>query len=149
MEENYDTLLNVEKLFTDYIHNNTYPKFSQHINFCCNEEDEQQIILIGNILKRLPIYSELSFSDIYIVLVYIFYGLRLTEEYDAITLNCLKDKTFNKHIALKLYLDITSNDIMVNNVNLSSKIRRYILGVTGGKNKKNRTTKKLRRRKNI
>jgi hypothetical protein len=197
-DERYNLLMNIEQLFINHIRSNTYAQYRKYINICCDDADKEQIILIGTILKRLPPYSSLYLRDIYIILVYIFYGLRLTEEYDAINMKFLKSilgkefkeqvqqehrtkrqridpeqqlnpvqqldteqqHAFNSYLelALKLYYDITSNDIMYNNVNIASKIRRYILGITGGKNKKNKkssknkksnklTTKKRRNRK--
>ena len=147
MEEKEEKLLIIEKLFTDYIHQNNPAKYSTYINFCCNEEDEKSIILMGNIIEQLPKYSKLGLHDIYLVLVFIYYALRLTEDYDTLTQQFIVNNAINKSLAIDLYMDITTQDIMFNGSNISSEFRRHILGVMGGKrrNKKRKTNRKKRR----
>jgi hypothetical protein len=146
------TLLEVEKIFTDRMYD--FPgmtaSISQHLNICCDERDEDDIISMGNKIKTTPEFSSLTFREIYIVLVYIYYSLRLNEQTtDWLDIEFLQEKLLYNNLALKLLIDIISGDIMINGHNFSSVVRRYILGmkIRGGKrkkSKKNRLSKKSR-----
>ena len=144
------TLAEVEKLFTDQLY--TRPgmtaSISQYSNICCDENDETDIIRMGERIKRIPEFASLSFREVYIVLVYIYYSLRLNEQIkDWLPLNFLQEKLLNNQLALKLFIDITTGDIMINGENFSSYVRRYILGMRmrGGK-KRNRSKRNKRKR---
>lgn len=132
--------LEVEKLYTDEIYRKT--RSQTNINFCCDEETENDIIKMADIIKDIPDFSVLSYRDIYLVLIYTYYSLRFTEQ----TEGWLKPAFFKKHVgnyelSKKLYLSITIGDIIVNGENLSSAIRRHILEMNGG-NKIKKYTKK-------
>jgi hypothetical protein len=137
-----DLFLKVEKLFTDelYRKSDIYDKyakknknpFSTNFNFCCTDEDERDMIIMGDMIKTHPKYKSLGYREIYLVLIYVYYSLRYNEQTeDWLRMSFLKyhmtQPNFNK--AKELYIDITVRDIMVNGENLSVKIRRFIMGL--------------------
>jgi hypothetical protein len=72
-------------------------------------------------------YPNISDKDICIAIVYTYYGLNLGEQTtDYITPTIYEDYADDKDVVFNLYIDITSGDIIQNNENLSSKIRRFI-----------------------
>ena len=86
------------------------------------------MINMGDIIKGIQEYSTLSFRDIYFVLIYIYYSLRFNEQTeDWLRIKFLQRNLVNKHLALYLYSNITTGDIIVNGNNISSAIRRYVL----------------------
>lgn len=95
-------------------------------------------------IKRVPEFATLSDRDIYIVLIFTFYSLRLNEQTrDWLNTGFLKTNLVNKELGNKLFLDIATNDITLDGQNFSSAIRRYILGLHGG----NKTLKRRKKRK--
>ena len=145
------TFLEVEKLFTDEIYRTAAQRHSEitSINFCCEEQDETDIINMANLIRQVPAYANLSFRDIFIVLIYIYYSLRLTEQRDDwwLTTNFLKFKLYNKNLGQNLYYNIVTGDILMpDGTNLSSRIRRYVIGTDGG-NKKIKKSRKYKLKK--
>jgi len=143
-----DTFMKVEKLFTDELYRNT--ESQTDLNFCCDEDDEKNIIAITNHIKQTPEFSILSERDIFIVLIFIYYSLRFNEQTeDWLDIKFLENNLQNKELGNQLYLQITTGDIMINGTNLSSAIRRYIMELNGGQKSKHRKSKhrKSRNRK--
>ena len=145
-----DTFLTVEKLFTDELYRKTKSlSLSQtDLNFCCDDEDEENMINMANAILQTPEFSILSERDIFFVLIFIYYSLRFNEQIeDWLKINFLINNLQNKELGWKLYIQITTGDIMVNGENISSLIRRYIMELNGGKKSKNRKTRKSKTRK--
>ena len=141
-----DTFLKVEKVFTDEIYRKT--RSQTDLNFCCDEDDEKNLIEIKNHIKQTPEFSRLSDRDIFFVLIFIYYSLRFNEQTeDWLKTGFLIRNLQNKELGEQLYFQITTGDIMVNGENLSSSIRRYIMELNGGKKSKNRKTRKTRKTK--
>jgi hypothetical protein len=139
--------LEVEKLFTDKIFNKTQNQ--TNINFCCNDDDEIDIINMGNIIKTQPIFTILSFRDIFFVLIYIYYSLRYNEQSgNWLNLSFFDKNVSNITLAKKLYFDITTGDIIIDNNNFSSVIRRFVMEMKAGKIKKFKKCKKTLHKKN-
>jgi len=140
--------LEVEKKFTDEIHSIVPAQIAQNLNFCCDDIDEESMINMGDIIKGIPEYSSLSFRDIYFVLIYTYYSLRFNEQTeDWLKVNFLKRNVLNGPLVLDLYYKVTGGDIIVNGVNVSSAIRRYVLEIRGGKRKSiQRKSKKSKRK---
>jgi hypothetical protein len=140
--------LEVEKKFTDEIHSTVQPHIAKNLNFCCDDIDEESMINMGDIIKGIPEYASLSFRDIYFVLIYTYYSLRFNEQTeDWLNINFLKRNVLNGPLVLDLYYKVTVGDIIVNGVNVSSAIRRYVLGIRGGKRKSMRRKSKRKSRK--
>jgi hypothetical protein len=140
---NNNVFLEVEKLFTDEIYRKM--RSQTNINFCCDEETERDITTMADVIKQIPEFSDLSYRDIYFVLIYTYYSLRFNEQ----TEDWLKMKFFKQNIvkfelSKKLYFSIVSGDIIVNGENLSSAIRKHILEMNGG-NKIKKHTKKYKK----
>jgi hypothetical protein len=108
----------------------TYDHEKDILNYGCSNDDTTSIIIIGDIIKNNTEFYNLGLYDIYTVIIYIIYSLRLNEQTtDWLFSNFLKKTTYNKNDSEKLYFDITIGDIMIDNFNLSSKIRKYIMGM--------------------
>jgi hypothetical protein len=143
-----DIFLKVEKQFTDELHSKVEAMLSKELSFCCDEVDEESMINMADIIKGIPKYSILSFRDIYFVLIYIYYSLRFNEQTeDWLDINFLQRNVLNKPLALDLYYNITTGDIIANGQNLSSAIRRYVLEIRGGKKRKLYKTMRRKSRK--
>ena len=144
LDNKKDIFLEVKGKFTDELHSKVPHMFRQNLNFCCDEVDETSMINMGDIIKGIQEYSTLSFRDIYFVLIYIYYSLRFNEQTeDWLRIKFLQRNLVNKPLALDLYSNITTGDIIVNGNNISSAIRRYVLEMRGGIKKKTKKTRKL------
>jgi hypothetical protein len=169
MENKKRTFLQVERLFKGEMR--YYPAWlTGTFNICCDETEKRDIIEIGDRIKTIPEFESLSFRNIYLVLIYIYYSLNLNEQStDWLNMKFLSDnveydeddeydeeneeyKTVK--LCKKLYYDITTGDIMINNSNFSSDLRRKIMGMpmrAGRKTKRNRRklnkTKKYKTKK--
>ena len=142
------TLLEVEKLFTDRMYQ-IPASIAQNLNICCDENDETDIIKIGDIIKTIPEFSTLSFREIYIVLVFTYYALRLNEQNkDWLRLKFLQEKLLNNKLALKLFIDITIGKIMINGKDFSSDVRRYVLGMRKRGGRKRNKSKRNKSKRN-
>ena len=120
------TIREVESYFTDKICNKIYYEDElQDVNICCSD---YEILFLKKIAKSLKnAFPKISNKDICIAIIYTYYGLNLGEQTtDYITPNIYKDYADNADTVFDLYLMITTGDIMYENENLSSKIRRFI-----------------------
>jgi hypothetical protein len=116
-----------------------------NINICCDDQDETDIIIMKNYIKQVPKYQTLSDRDIFVVLIELYYSLRLHEQTEEwLEDNFFKLLLFNRGLGISLYNDIAAGDIMLFDKNLSSSIRRHIMEINGGKITKNRRTKNRR-----
>jgi hypothetical protein len=135
--------LEAERLFKHELR--FYPQWLKGtFNVCCSEEEQKDIIKTGDIIKSIPEFSILSFSDIYFVLIYIQYSLDHNEQStDWLDMRFLMNNTDDPLLCQTLYFKITIGDIMINGKNFSSERRRKIMGMLGG-----RKTKQNRRKRN-
>jgi hypothetical protein len=116
----------VENYFVDKICNKIYSKDElKDINVSCN--NDILLLLTKFVYKLKEVYPNISDKDICIAIVYTYYGLNLGEQTtDYITPTIYEDYADDKDVVFNLYIDITTGDIIQNNENLSSKIRRFI-----------------------
>ena len=142
--------LEAERLFKNELR--FYPQWLKGtFNVCCSEEEQKDIIKTGDIIKSIPEFSILSFSDIYFVLIYIQYSLDHNEQStDWLDMHFLMNNTDDPLLCQTLYFKITIGDIMINGKNFSSERRRKIMGMLGGRKTKHnrRKTKHNRRKRN-
>ena len=120
------TIKEVENYFIDKICNKIYTKKElKYINVSCN--NDILLLLTKFVYELKEIYPNISEKDICIAIVYTYYGLNLGEQTtDYITPTIYEDYADNKDEVFNLYILITTGDIIQNNENLSSKIRRFI-----------------------
>jgi hypothetical protein len=79
METSLDeTFLQVEQLFTDEIYRQTPAQTG--LNFCCDEENQTNMIEMARVIKQVQPYSELSYRDIFIALIFTYYSLLFNEQ---------------------------------------------------------------------
>ena len=115
-------------------HISTRRKEKQMIeNTIRTEKEREMFIKYGNILIKIEPYKKLSIEQIYMVLIFIYYGMVLLEQpCDWLTSKNIQfyyDKELYI-IAKKLVFDISGHDIIYeNDRNLSSEIRRDFLGL--------------------
>ena len=116
----------VKEYFIDKICNKIYTKDElKDINVSCN--DDILLLLTRFVYDLKEVYPNISDKDICIAIIYTYYGLNLGEQTtDYITPTIYEDYADNKDVVFNLYIDITTGDIMQNDENLSSKIRRFI-----------------------
>jgi len=120
------TIKEVKDYFVDKICNKIYSKDElKDINVSCN--NDILLLLTKFVYKLKEMYPNISDKDICIAIVYTYYGLNLGEQTtDYITPTIYEDYADDKDVVFNLYIDITAGDIIQNNENLSSKIRRFI-----------------------
>jgi hypothetical protein len=122
------TFLEVENLFTDQLYSKT--RDQTHLNICCDESDERDIIRMKDGIKQVKEFSKLSDKDVFIVLIYTYYALRLSEQTEEwLQFRNIKDYLWDKDLSKKLLFDISIGNIMLNGEDISSSIRKHILGL--------------------
>jgi hypothetical protein len=148
-----EILREVEVSFSSYF-TKKYPKrYIERlgINICCSPEEITLLLELSQKLKsalsNYPKYRDITDKDICIAIIYTYYSLNLGEQ----TTDLLDTKIYerfadNKRLVTELWMDITTGDLMDGENNISSKIRRSMFGMEGGKKYK-RKTKKARKNK--
>lgn len=95
--------------------------------------ERDKIIKYGNILVEIESYKKLSLEQIYMVLIFVYYGMLLIEQScDWLTLKNIRFYYDRERflIAQQLVYDISCNEIMdENGKNIASEIRRNFLGL--------------------
>ena len=102
-------------------------------NIIKTEKERDMLVKYGNILVTIEPYKKLSIDQIYMVLIFVYYGLVLLEQpCDWLTSKNIKFYYDNElyEIAKKLVFDLSCYDIVYeNDRNLSSEVRRDFLGL--------------------
>lgn len=120
---------NIEGLFLRELQNVTTKEEEEVENKCCNHIEREFLKTYAHILKRSSAYKEMDDRDIYLTLVYVYYGLNLNEQStDWLGMDFLERKSKNKTHTKKLYLDLTTQDVEIN-INISSAIRTQMMGI--------------------
>jgi hypothetical protein len=120
------TIREVENYFIYKIYNKIYSKNElEYINVSCDDKIIFFLKKFAIILKE--IHPNISDKDICIAIIYTYYGLNLGEQTtDYITPTIYEDYADDKQEVFNLYIHITTGDIIHNDENISSKIRRFI-----------------------
>ena len=132
------TFRQVETYFSDQIYKHVSRVILEKQNICCEEKEIHDFLLpIALTLKRA--FPEMTDKDICITIIYTYYALNLNEQTEDFMNNKIyKNYADNPARVEQLYLEITTQNIMFENRDLSSAIRRYmLLGHNGGKKRKN------------
>ena len=131
-------------LFHEEMKKQTGETFRKKLNICCDDKDEHDIHKMYNLLAKTE-FSDLSIRNIYMVLIYTYYSLRFNEQTeDWLTLDFMKQISTDFERSVQLYIAITTGDIMVNGVNISSQIRKTVMEMDGGRKKHTRRKHKKR-----
>lgn len=151
IKEKQTLFLQTEKLFRDEIANVvTNKKIEKNLNLCCDEKIENMITKdFAEKIKKTKEYNSLSYADLYLTLVYLYYSLVLGEQSEdhVFTMNFLKKNAYNKSLVVDLYYKIATGDLKLKSLNISKYIRRNLLFVnlpsrtisnSNNSNKKNR-----------
>jgi len=137
-----DTLLEVEKLFTDEYYRRNTTSNQIHGNICCDDNDHKSIKTMATNIKRVPKFENLSDRDVCIVLIFLFYSLRLNEQTcDWLKTGFMKQNLVEKELGYELFIEIATQDIILDGQNFSSAIRRFMSEMNGGKNPKTKNPK--------
>ena len=157
-------------LFAKSYHNEEIKSGETSPAVCCTDSQRHNIIMWGNLLKSFPKYNKLRLVDIYIVLIFLHYGLiyndSLTDWLQSYHLksmiNGIDDDGFileeegamstgNFKLAYELYWDIGLTNYIPRiftreRRNLFGEIRRTILGLNTVGGKKIYKTMRLKRK---
>lgn len=158
---NIDTFRQVETFFSEKIYELQPARSIEDANICCEPDEEYFLMSMADDLKNhFPLSMSMSMKDLYISLIFSYYGLNLSEQTtDYLNTNSFRSYADNYDAVINLIKLITVGDIYIdvesiNNkehemdtivrVNLSSIIRRHMLGFNndGGKRKKKRKMSK-------
>ena len=85
-----------------------------------------------NYIKQVPEFEILTTRDIFFVLIFTYYALNYNDLFNWLYTGYFDNfdsRLTNPELGKKLFYDITTNDIMLDNKNLSSMIRRQIFGM--------------------
>ena len=97
-------------------------------NICCNERETDFIISMGDEIKKIPIYRNLSYKDIYLTIIQYYYYSRRNDIISSLNhYYPIKLNYNNKELGRKLYIDILSKDAFINGINIFSLIRQDFL----------------------
>lgn len=101
-------------------------------NKISTQKERKTIITYGKMLSQIQKYQALSTQQIYMILIFCYYGMNLIEQYwDWLTFKHIKFYFCKDQIkiALDLLFDISGRDILTaDGRNLSSEIRRAFMG---------------------
>lgn len=101
-------------------------------NKISTQKERKTIITYGKMLSQIQKYQALSTQQIYMILIFCYYGMNLIEQYwDWLTFKHIKIYFCKDQIkiALDLLFDISGRDILTaDGRNLSSEIRRAFMG---------------------
>ena len=147
------SFMTVEKLFRDSLSKklSNRPHLERESLICCSDEDETVLMTMGDRIHQIPPYDTLSFYDIYLTMIFIYYTLLGEQTEDYFTIAFFNKYANDKKLVQDLYLKLTTGDIIepTSGTNLSSFVRQTFFGLTpthiGGK--KEPTLKKIRTRK--
>jgi len=115
---NYITLIKK----SDYVINQ-YQLFSK-------DTDRVFIEKSCKIIKSNYKYHDLNSSDIYFVIIFIFYALRYNEpSTDILDMDFLKHNLIDYNKSIELFFVIVNGRLIVKNKDVSSLLRTYILGI--------------------
>ena len=125
-----------------------YPSIEHHA-VCCGEAQAESMINLANRIKLTPPYNTLSDRDLYVTLIFIYYALLGEQRTDIFNMNFLSNHASNKELVVKLYIDLTTGDIIeTSGKNLSQDVRRGFLGFSPkGGNKHNKSRRRKGRKK--
>lgn len=102
-------------------------------NVITDKYERKNIIKYGNMLYEQGDYNELCLSQIYLVLIYTYYGMHLIEQFwDVLTIKHIRAYfTADQYkIAIKLVYDISSEEILdCCGEDIACKIRRSFMGL--------------------
>ena len=101
--------LGVENDFYHYIKQEVSKKSFKNINTCCNYFEERMLLQLSEEIKLE--YRHLSWKDIYIIIIFIYYAFILNEQYnDPFTFGILRDLTKNHREVKYIIFEISSSD---------------------------------------
>lgn len=106
-------------------------KYADVRSFCCNDVDKQHILEMIHEIKSIPAFTALSKSDIIKVLIFSYYALRYDENIvpTGISGGFLERILQNKELSTELFLTLTTKDLMVDGINISSEFRKQLFGI--------------------
>ena len=130
------------------------------LNFCCDEDEFAMLLRLATELKK--VFPLMTDKDICIAVILAYYSLNLGEQtLDYLVMDVYKELKNREDVVVRkqfaddpdaverLFLGITIGDIEFQDDNISSMIRRYLMGMPGGSNKKTKKTKKTKTKTKI
>jgi hypothetical protein len=134
----------IEKFFK----RNTLRNIPEHeAILCCDDEMRNKLIMAGDRIIRIPAYRSIEHQDLYLTLIFTFYamlGEQIDDIYDTMF---LKRNAKNPALVEQLFIDLTTKDMLeADGTNLSSFVRKMLLGLHGGKRRRKRKSKSKKRK---
>jgi hypothetical protein len=142
------TLKEVEDFFKFKLLSTVPRKYIDDTNICCGSLEFMSLLKIAKSLKN--IYEMIDDRDICIAVIYTYYALTLGEQtIDFITPKIYANYAESSKNVTELITNITTGDIEdENGVNISQKIRQFMLFGKGGKKQNPKKLKKNKTKKN-
>lgn len=100
-------------------------------NYLRTVDEQYNIIRIGMQIHKYEPYNEMKIEHIYSALIYLYYALNLIEpEWDYLHVQHLRKiyPGIEYHIIKQLIFDIASKDVCIDEYELFSDIRKYLMG---------------------
>lgn len=116
-----------------------------HAILCCDDEMRNKLIEVGERIKRIGTYASIDYRDLYLTLLFTFYAMLGEQIDDIYDTGFLKRNAKNPTLVEHLFIDLTTKDILeADGTNLSSFVRKMLLGLHGGKRRRRRTKRNKR-----
>ncbi len=110
---------------------------------CCDDEMRNKLIRVGDRIIRIPAYNSIEYQDLYLTLIFTFYAMLGEQIDDIYDTKFLKAYAKNPALVEQLFIDLTAKDILeADGTNLSSFVRKMLLGLNGGKRRKGKSRKR-------
>ena len=104
---------------------------------CCDDDIRTKLINVGDRIKKLSEYKDIKHQDLYLTLLFTFYAMLGEQINYVFDTKFLKTYSKNPVLVEQLFIDLTARDLMEpDGTNLSSFVRRMLLGLNGGKRRK-------------
>ena len=101
--------LGVENDFYYYLKQQVSKESFKNINTCCTYSEEKLLLKLSEEIKLE--YRHLSWKDIYIIIIFIYYAFILNEQYnDPFTFNILRDLTKNHREVKYIIFEISGSN---------------------------------------
>ena len=114
---------------SDYALNRVSIKFLQRINTCERKDEFYLIHLCVDMVE--PLYGKkLTLTDIYLGVVFLYYSLNVMEQCeDWLKTSMLKKQAAKYDQVMKMITELSTSDVIFNGDNLSSRVRRMLMGL--------------------
>lgn len=106
-------------------------KVIQQYELFSRQRDRLLVCKLCKVITKFTDYRDIGTSDIYFILIYLFYALRFNEpSMDMFNMKFLENHLVNYSRSIEMLFTFISGRLIVNNEDVASLTRQHILGIT-------------------